>query len=63
MSDHILTSLYWEVEKTRVIECCASRRSWRLCIASDEEGVADEIVFSVHGVIVNSKLVPTNVNR
>jgi hypothetical protein len=60
---HILTLLYGEVEKTRVIECGASRKSWRLCIASDEEGVADEIVFSVQGVIVNARLVPANVNR
>ncbi|KAJ7768498.1 hypothetical protein B0H16DRAFT_1716488 [Mycena metata] len=51
------------VNEATVVECGANRRAWRICVVNPVDGVADEVVFAVQGVVSKANLVPTNVQR
>ncbi|KAJ7021223.1 hypothetical protein C8F04DRAFT_1274055 [Mycena alexandri] len=51
------------VEDAMVVECGTGRKSWRICVPNPDDGIADEVVFAVQGIITRSNLVPTNVQH
>ncbi|KAJ7036891.1 hypothetical protein C8F04DRAFT_1180916 [Mycena alexandri] len=51
------------VEEAMVIECGSGRKSWRICVPNPSDGIPDEVVFAVQGIICRSNLVPTNVQQ
>ncbi|KAJ7019100.1 hypothetical protein C8F04DRAFT_1198089 [Mycena alexandri] len=51
------------VDEATVVECGTGRRSWRICVPNPTDGVADEVVFAVQGVVTRASLVPTNVQH
>jgi hypothetical protein len=46
-----------------VVETGVANKNWRLCAASEEEEVADELVFRVQGILVKNNLIPRNLER
>ncbi|KAJ7753762.1 hypothetical protein B0H16DRAFT_1459238 [Mycena metata] len=51
------------VEDASVVECGLGRKSWRICVPNPADGMADEVVFAVQGIICQSNLVPTSVHH
>ncbi|KAJ7029811.1 hypothetical protein C8F04DRAFT_1187323 [Mycena alexandri] len=51
------------LDASSVIEGGACRKNWRLCIPCESDGVLDEVVFGVQGVITNLGLVPIAVGK
>ncbi|KAJ7019255.1 hypothetical protein C8F04DRAFT_1197903 [Mycena alexandri] len=52
-----------KVEEAVVVECGVGRKSWRICVTNPTDGIADEVVFAVQGIITRSNLVPTNIQH
>ncbi|KAJ7715115.1 hypothetical protein B0H16DRAFT_1742204 [Mycena metata] len=51
------------VEEATVVECGLGRKSWRICVPNPADGIADEVVFAIQGIITRANLVPTNVQH
>ncbi|KAJ7765354.1 hypothetical protein B0H16DRAFT_1717899 [Mycena metata] len=52
-----------ELEGSTVTEIGACRKNWKLCVPCEEDGVLDEVVFGVQGVLTNVNLVPITVGK
>ncbi|KAJ7764351.1 hypothetical protein B0H16DRAFT_1454891 [Mycena metata] len=48
-----------DLDLARVTESGAHRKAWKLCIPCKDDGVLDEIVFGIQGILSNVALVPT----
>jgi hypothetical protein len=46
-----------------VVETGVANKNWRLCAASEEEDVADELVFRLQGILVKNNLIPRNLEK
>jgi hypothetical protein len=46
-----------------IIETGVANKNWRLCAISEEEDMADELVFRVQGIILKNNLIPRNLER
>ncbi|KAJ6522935.1 hypothetical protein DFH09DRAFT_1330302 [Mycena vulgaris] len=48
------------VDKLKIAETGQQRKSWRLCIGNEDDGVSDEIVVRIQGILTKNNLVPKN---
>ncbi|KAJ6520780.1 hypothetical protein DFH09DRAFT_1426698 [Mycena vulgaris] len=49
-----------KVEELKIAETGQQRRSWRLCLGDEYDGVSDEIVVRIQGILTKNNLVPKN---
>ncbi|KAJ7715764.1 hypothetical protein B0H16DRAFT_1741720 [Mycena metata] len=52
-----------DLESSVVIEGGSFRKNWRLCVPCDEDGVMDEVVFAIQGILTNVGLVPLAIGK
>ncbi|KAJ7722044.1 hypothetical protein B0H16DRAFT_1699455 [Mycena metata] len=52
-----------QLESALVTECGSCRKSWKLCMPCDADGVLDEVVFVVQGILSNVNLVPISAGK
>ncbi|KAJ7932923.1 hypothetical protein B0H13DRAFT_2307206 [Mycena leptocephala] len=50
----------FEGDSVNIIETGVANKNWRLCAISEEEDMADELVFRVQGIILKNNLIPRN---
>ncbi|KAJ7037574.1 hypothetical protein C8F04DRAFT_1180315 [Mycena alexandri] len=51
------------LEPSVVIEGGSHRKNWRLCVPCDADGVMDEVVFGIQGILTNVGLVPLAIGK
>ncbi|KAJ7028867.1 hypothetical protein C8F04DRAFT_1265622 [Mycena alexandri] len=52
-----------DLEPSVVIEGGSCRKNWRLCVPCEADGVMDEVVFGIQGILTNVGLVPLAIGK